>query len=73
METVKNIIEYFSLFMSAVMLVLITNKTLQIFQQSHYQYRSFQKSIKHYYLKDPSNFGRLMFSFSFIFIFGIFS
>lgn len=56
METVKNIIEYFSLFMSAVMLVLITNKTLQIFQQSHYQYRSFQKSIKHYYLKDPSNF-----------------
>ena len=56
METFKNIIEYFSLFMTAVMLVLITNKTLQIFQQSHYQFRSFKKNIKHYYLKDPSNF-----------------
>lgn len=56
METIENIIEYFALFMSALMLVLVTNKQLQIFQQSHYQFRSFPKNLKLYYLKDASNF-----------------
>ena len=56
METIENIFEYFALFMSALMLVLVTNKQLQIFQQSHYQFRSFPKNLKLYYLKDASNF-----------------
>ena len=34
METFRNIIEYFALLMGAVMLVSLTNKQLQIFQQS---------------------------------------
>jgi UDP-N-acetylmuramoyl-tripeptide--D-alanyl-D-alanine ligase len=41
--------------MGALMLIAITYKVLQIFQQSHYQLRSFKKIIKYYYLKDRTN------------------
>lgn len=51
METFRNIIEYFALLMGAVMLVSLTNKQLQIFQQSQYRFRSFRKNLKvHYFL-----------------------
>ena len=53
METFRNIIEYFALLMGAVMLVSLTNKQLQIFQQSQYRFRSFRKNLKVHISGEP--------------------
>ncbi|MDD3999360.1 MAG: UDP-N-acetylmuramoyl-tripeptide--D-alanyl-D-alanine ligase [Bacilli bacterium] len=56
METFKNTVEYFALLMGALMILAITTKQLQFFQQSQYQFRSIKKYLKYYYLKDWTNF-----------------
>lgn len=49
MEVVKNIIEYIAIIMSAIILVYKTNLVLKYFQQSHYYFDSYKKTIRYYY------------------------
>jgi len=50
MEIIQNAIEYFALFLSATMLIQVTNKALLIFQQSQYRFASLKKSLKFHFL-----------------------
>ena len=50
MEIIQNAIEYFALFLSATMLIQVTNKALLIFQQSQYRFATLKKSLKFHFL-----------------------
>lgn len=56
MDQFKNIIEYLSIIISALMFVRITNYQLNLLQQSHYHFSSFKKSIKYFYFGSWNNF-----------------
>lgn len=56
MELFKNVIEYLSIIISALMFVRITNHQLNLLQQSHYHFSSFKKSIRYFYLGSWNNF-----------------
>ncbi|NLD26325.1 MAG: hypothetical protein GX661_03085 [Acholeplasmataceae bacterium] len=54
METFKNIMEYFSIVMSVLIIIIQTNNQLRIYQQSQYRFSGFRKILPYFYTQNRS-------------------